>query len=410
MKPSSQLFLASLLIGFLILLSACSVELSQTPPASTKPPAMPTTIPTETATPTELPPSLTPTATQPGDPTLTPTPSPTPTAAFPFQAVADPELNIEIRPEYAPLNLQGRLLFLSTLDAGQALVAFDLSTGNLSTLFIAPPKTWVLAQSVFPDASEILIAYAPPPPEGKPSYGYTDLYILNADDPTNPEPILQRTTDVEAFFGSFFSPAGDYVYYSHFFADSAAASGFRYNVNRFAYPGGSPEVVVEDAFWERLSPDGTKLAYVTFDGREFDELFVANADGSHPVRALNPDEFPTIDAPFFSPDNQFLYFSAVSGQPTPLTWWEKLMGVQIAFARSAAHTVPSDFWRVSLTDGTTTQITNLMDQGMYGTFSPDGETIAFFSATGLYVVQPDGSGLIQVLASTSLYGLLEWIP
>lgn len=410
MKRSFQLFLAFLIGGLLIWLSACSVELSQTQSAPTRVPATQTEAPTETPIPTLALPTPTATATKPGDPTSTSTSSPTPIATFPFLGVIYQEFNIEIRPEFASLNLQGRLLFLATIEAGQALMAFDLGTGELSTLFIAPPQTWILSQSVSPDAREILIAYAPPPPAGKPSYGYTDLYVLDADDPTDPQPVLQRTEDIEAFFGSFFSPAGDIIYYSHFFPDSAAASGFRYNINRIAYPGGTPEVVVEDAFWERLSPDGTKLAYVTFDGREFDELFVTNADGSDPVRALDPAEFPTVDAPFFSPDNQYLYFSAVSGQPTPLAWWEKLMGVQIAFARSAAHTVPSDFWRVALSDGNTEQITRLMDQGMFGTFSPDGQMIAFITATGLYVMQPGGSGLTQVLSSSSLYGNLEWIP
>ena len=410
MTRTTKLLLANLFVGLLILFSACSVDISQTQLAPTKPPATPTQPPTATLTSTAVPPAPIPTATQPGDPTLTPTLTVSPTPTFAFQSITSPEFAMNVLPESANLNVHGRLLFLSTFEGGQALLAFDLATGELSTLFIAPPKAWILAQSVSPDVSEILIAYAPPPPEEKPSYGYTDLYVLNSDDPNNPQLVFQRTDDVEAFFGSLFSPAGDTIYYSHFFADSTAASGFRYNINRIAYPDGSPEVVVEDAFWQRLSPDGSKLAYVTFDGRDFDELFVTNADGSDPVRALNPDEFPTVDAPFFSPDNQFLYFSAISGEPTPLAWWEKLMGVQIALARSAAHNVPSDFWRVSLTDGSVIQVTHLMDQGMFGTFSPDGELIAFISATGLYVMQPDGTGLVQVLASSSLYGNLEWIP
>jgi Tol biopolymer transport system component len=125
---------------------------------------------------------------------------------------------------------------------------------------------------------------------------------------------------------------------------------------------------------------------------------------------LNSEEFPTVDAPFFSPDNQFLYFSAVSEQPQSLTWWEKLMGVRIAFARSSAHNVPSDFWRVSLIDGEVEQMTDIQDQGMYGTFSPDGEWIAFTSATGLYVMRPDGSGLVQMIEIATMYGTLDWIP
>ena len=406
MKITHRLSLAVFIL-FLFMIPACAVEISQTQNVPTRPPATPTEIPPPTSTPTVPPtetPTLIPTATQPGDPTLTPTSSPTPTSAFGFSTVPSTEFDLQVLPNM-PENLQGRMLFLITLDDGlQAFGAFDLNTREVSTLFIAPPKAWLLAQSYSLHSNEILLSYAPPPAEGKVSYGYTDLYLLKPDGSLTP--VLQRADDIEAYFGAFFSPAGDMIYYSHFLADSTAQSGFRYHVNRFGYPGGSPEVVVEDAFWERLSPDGSKLAYVTFDGREFDELFVANADGSDPVRVLDPDEFPTVDAPFFSPDNQFLYFSAVSESTTPLTWWEKLIGVRIAFA----HAVPSDFWQVSLTDGTVKQITHLQDQGMYGTFSPDGTLIAFTSSTGLYVMNPDGNDLVQVIESNSLYGTLDWIP
>ncbi len=421
MKYLQRFLLALGLLVLIFLISACSIEISQTQTTPldangiTQTPAPPTeTLPptwTPTLTPTD-PPTSTPTATQPGDPTATATPSPTPTVPFVFSTIEADLGNLLVQSNL-PDGLQGQLLFLTTLSDGlQALVSFDLNTGELSTLYKTEPKAWVLSLSVAMDASGVLVSYAPPPPAEKPSYGYTDLYMLKPDG--RMEPLLQRTQDVEALFGALLTPGMDYVYYSYFFADSTAPSGFRYHVYRVGYPTGTPEVVVENAFWERLSPDGTKLAYVTFDGRDFDELIVTDADGSNPIRALDPAEFPTVDAPFFSPDNQYLYFSAVS-EPTPaLSWWEKLMGVQIAFARSAtrntAHTVPSDFWRVSLVDGSITQITQLKDQGMFGTFSPDGKMIAFISATGLYVMHPDASGLVKLIDSASLYGNVEWIP
>ncbi|GAB4577896.1 MAG: hypothetical protein Fur0022_06280 [Anaerolineales bacterium] len=416
-------FLASGLVGFIFLasafVSACSVNISQTQVLATRTPAPPTETPLPTETPTLTPtetPTLPPTATQPGDPTQTPTPTFTPTIPFVFATVEADLTNLEVQPE-KPGHLQGNLLFLSTLPDGlQALVSFDLSTGELSTLFKTEPKAWILSLSAAMDASGILVSYAPPPPAGKPSYGYTDLYMLKPDG--NMEVVLQRTQEIEALFGALLTPAKDFVYYSYFFADSTAPSGFRYHIYRAPYREGSgaaigpsggvgtPEIVVENAFWERLSPDGTKLAYVTFDGREFDELFVTDADGSNPVRALDPADFPTVDAPFFSPDNQYLYFSAVSDPVTPLAWWEKLMGVRIALA----HNVPSDFWRVSLSGGAAEQITFLEDMGMFGTFSPDGKTIAFITATGLYVMNPDGSGLVKLIDSSTLYGNVEWVP
>lgn len=417
-RPQGARLLAVISLFALILLSACSVEISQTQTSPTRTPAPPTETPvpsdTPTITPTE-PPTLTPTATNPDDPTITPTPSPSPTAPFPFPAVEADLQNMTVLG--VPAELQGRLLFLATLPDGlQALVSFDLATGELSSLFVTEPKAWLLSLSIASDASGILVSYAPPPPPDVPSYGYTDLYMLRPDG--NLEPVLQRTQDIEALFGAVLTPASDFIYYSYFFADSTSPSGFRYHIYRVPYRQGSgaaigasggagtPETFVENAYWERLSPDGTKLAYVTFDGRDFDELYVVNADGSNPVRALDPEEFPTVDAPFFSPDNQYLYFSAVSDPITPLTWWEKLIGVHIA----SAHTVPSDFWRIPLAGGPAEQVTDLQDQGMFGTFSPDGNTIAFITATGLYVMNPDGSGLVKVIEGASLYGNVEWVP
>jgi hypothetical protein len=407
MKPIPKVILASLLVLLLILFSACSIEIDQTQSIPTETSVTPLSVTlTETVAPTETPSTIVPKLTNPGKPTITPPLSPIPTSVFAFQPVASPELAIEVSPSFVDLKLGGRLLFLSFLPRGYALVTFDLSDGELATLFVTPLSTYITSQSVSPDISQILISYAPEPPPGKSQY--QDLYLLTPDQPGSPQPFVLRTEDFEAFFNAFFSPGGDYVYYTHFFEDKGVASGFRYFINRIAYPEGTPEVVVEDAFWQRLSPDGTKLAYVTFDpnGSFFNELYVANPDGSEPMRALDPNEFPIVDAPFFSPDNQYVYFSAIIDQPPPFAWWEKLMGVQAA----QAHSVPSDFFRVSLTDGRTTQITNFLDTGLYGTFSPDGKYIAFISATGLYMMRPDGSGFMQVLSSYTLSGSLEWIP
>ncbi|MCB9135373.1 MAG: PD40 domain-containing protein [Anaerolineales bacterium] len=414
------LFILSFL-GLIFLVSACSVEISQTQLVPTRTAAPPTDTPAPTLTPTDTPtqpPTLTPTATQPGDPTATASPTPTPTVPFLFPTVGTDLQNFSGQ---SATGLQGRMIFLATLaDGTQAVLSFEPGTGTLSALFVTEPNTkaWILSASVASDASGILLSYAPPPPPGKPSYGYTDQYVLRPDGQL--DPVLLRTEDVEAMFGSFFTPAMDYVYYSYFFADNTAPSGFRYHIYRAPYKAGSgaaigasagvgtPELVVENAYWERMSADGTKMAYVTFGDQDYDEMFVSNADGSNPVRVLDPAQFPTIDAPFFSPDNQYLYFSAVSdtGTPTPLAWWEKLMGVHIA----SAHTVPSDFWRVSLVDGSAQQITDLKAQGMFGDFSPDGTQIAFITSSGLYVMQPDGSGLVQLLEASTLYGNIEWVP
>lgn len=381
----------------IILSSACSLEITQTPGGTT--PLAQTPPPSLNASPTPVLAIHTPTVAGPGEPA--PTPSP--------ESPTEPILPIEVLPSAVELGLSGRLLFLTLLAGnGQAWAALDFSTGELSTLFINPPNSWLLSQSVHADGTTAVIAYAPPPPEGQPQYGYTDLFLISPDDPSNLRPLLTRTVEFEAFFDAFFSPDGNYVYYTHFFEDSSDGNRFRYFVRRLALPDGPSEVVVEDAFYQRLSPDGTKLAYVTFNRPDlvFDELYVAEPDGRNPIRVLNPDEFPTVDAPFFSPDAEYLYFSAVVETTPSLSWWQELLGMRIA----RAHDVPSDFWRIHFPTGEVQRVTELFDRGMNGVFSADGEWIAFLSATGAFVMRPDGSELTPILTSASLYGVPAWIP
>ena len=181
MKNHIQLSLAALsFVLFLFLFSACSVEISQMQIVPTRTPTTPTDTlspsPAEAAALTE-PPTLTPGATQSGDPAFTPALSSASTEGFAFSPVESTGLEIQIMPDY-PKDLQGHLLFLSTLEDGlQALVTLAISTGEVSILFVTQSQAWLLSQSVSPDFSQILISYAPPPPEGKPSYGYTDLCI-----------------------------------------------------------------------------------------------------------------------------------------------------------------------------------------------------------------------------------------
>lgn len=46
---------------------------------------------------------------------------------------------------------------------------------------------------------------------------------------------------------------------------------------------------------------------------------------------------------------------------------------------------------------------------MDGRFSPDGNDVAFISYTGVYLMKPDGSQLLQI-ASMLFIGSLDWIP
>ena len=177
-----------------------------------------------------------------------------------------------------------------------------------------------------------------------------------------------------------------------------------------SYPNGAPEKIADHAFWPRLSSDSTRLLYVSLDpvsGRN--ELFQANADGSNPQPVVfsGPWIPDLIDAPIYSPDGGSILFSAPgpvqSYQPK---WFDKLMGIRIV----KAHNVPSDWWRVSVSGGVPTRLTQIQTINLFASISSDKKHIASLSGEGLFVIDPDGSNLTRLLFAPGVSGTVSWIP
>jgi hypothetical protein len=53
-------------------------------------------------------------------------------------------------------------------------------------------------------------------------------------------------------------------------------------------------------------------------------------------------------------------------------------------------------------------MTRLNDTGMFADVSPGGDRIVFISATGLYIMNLDGSDLVQI-SSHVFTGTVDWI-
>ena len=83
-----------------------------------------------------------------------------------------------------------------------------------------------------------------------------------------------------------------------------------------------------------------------------------------------------------------------------------LLGMQTV----SAHNVISDWWSVPSIGGTPTQLTHIQAPGLYGSVSPDGQQVASFSANGIFVMQPDGSGLSMIIKDVGgIAGTVDWI-
>jgi Tol biopolymer transport system component len=309
-------------------------------------------------------------------------------------------------PAWANLNLSGHLIFVQI---PRQIVKLDLASGARTVLFEAPGNGFVSAAQVSRDGQWIVMAYAPPKDPSLQSVN-TDLYVMPADGSAPPQVLLQRTDDKEDYFNPVWSADGHYVYYSHLMPDPTSSrkyTNFKYDLERVVYPNGQPQKLIDDAFWPRLSKDGIHLAYVSFvPATNSNDLYLANADGSAAKLVMPAGSFFAVDAPVFSADGQTLLFSAVGDvQPPAASWLDQLLGVQIA----EAHTVPSDWWRVSIAGGQPERLTRINDTGLYGDFSPDGQHVAFVSVTGVYVMKPDGSNLVQ-LVKDAVGGTVSWTP
>jgi Tol biopolymer transport system component len=357
-----------------------------------------------------------------------PTKTDLPALTAPHAETATPSAEVTALP-WAALNLTGKLLYTQ---GPQGVAKFDLATGQITTLFRPPAKAWLTAASASPDGQWLALAYAPPPPDGQPQLGYTDLYLISATCDTTtdgcanntPQPLLQRAQNSEAYFAPIWTPDGQSLYYTHFTpSDANNQSPFKYTLERVTVTAGQvagrPETLIEHAIWPRLSNDGQQIVYVYQDPDTYrNELFIADADGQNARRLLDPATFDAVDAPIFAPDGQTLIISAVGeGPQSAAQWLQTRLAAPSAEAAPApdglflpsAHNVPSDWWRVEIATGALTRLTRLYDMGLYGDYAPDRQFVGFVSATGLWVMSPDGSNLTQLQPGQTNIGTFEWI-
>jgi len=130
------------------------------------------------------------------------------------------------------------------------------------------------------------------------------------------------------------------------------------------------------------SPDGTKIAYMTYTGAS-DQIFVMNADGSNQT-ALTTDTTTTNATPAWSPDGTKI---AYTSEPADFS------------AQATVNVMNADGSGIAaLTDGTS--------QSGLPTWSPDGSKLAFICLDGGSIEQVctmhnDGSNVQQITSGTT---------
>ena len=313
---------------------------------------------------------------------------------------------------WGDLNLTGRLVYtrLSSNDDISALrvETLDLTTGEIHQIFTVPEDGWIYYSAASPDSKQLIISYVPPSATN-PSRTQA-LYRLSMDGSTPLELVVTPPSESDHYTQVEWSPDGKYLYFVHNNYNTQPADQIypNYKIFRMAYPDGEPAQIVAQAFWPRLSPDSSKLVYVSIDPVSgANELFVANADGSNAqvIDTGGSLEPGIIDAPFFTPDGQSIIFSAPSpAQSYQPGWFDWLMGAQVA----KAHSVPSDWWIVPTAGGEARRLTQLHSTNLYARMSPDNRHMVSFSIEGLFVIELDGSNLTSIFPDSG-GATVDWL-
>ena len=354
-----------------------------------------------------------------------PTPAPNPATQVP--SPSSPPIHVFEAPfPWSDLSVGGRLLFLTydtevvpNLLPVPFIAQLDLSSGVVTAVWRPPQDAWLSGMELAPDGTRLAIAYTPPPPPGPRFSGYPGLYILPGDclnrpcPGVEPEPLVEGT-EADSYFGPVWLLDGSSLYFTHVASplDGGVPS---YSIERVSADGGAAELVLSHATWPRPSSDGASLAYVAFDLLEYkNDLYYAAPDGSNSRPAMPPGIFLSVDAPLFSSDGEFIYFSAAGSGPVTSgaepgaddrTWLERLMVVQVA----QANGMPSEWWRLRLSGGDPERLTAIGASGLSGAFSPDSRYLGFVSYGGMGLLELEGPRLTWIFPATT-FGNLIWLP
>jgi Tol biopolymer transport system component len=193
-----------------------------------------------------------------------------------------------------------------------------------------------------------------------------------------------------------------------------------------------------DAVW---SPDGRKIAFLSWRHGTGSDVFVMNADGSD-QRNLTRKPGNEV-APAWSPDGRTIVFSAVP--PAQPLWVGGsrsasgpyrdvyVMNADGSDQRNLTHTQEAEEWAggwspdgrtiaFAAYDGQSNRIFVINADGSgkralthditetFTSWSPDGRKIAFFDAGALFVVNADGSGLRRLARNAAFQGGPTWSP
>jgi Tol biopolymer transport system component len=352
-----------------------------------------------------------------GAPSPTPAPALLPATSQPTsppqaQATFPRPQNPAIEPTPSgSLNLKGRFIF-ATGDGSLALE--DAGSNNPRPVFKATADLYGDSPVFSPDGKQIAFSASSFTKDGA---VVQDVRVMNADG-TNAR-VVAAPTDPKVTYGfPAWTPDGKDLYITQSY--SVPPSSQHDEIDAVSVNGGALRKVMDNAREATVSPDGKKIVFSILDYQTYSAgLWIANIDGSSRKQLLPSGVFPALYGPRFSPDMQSIVF-AESGPAS-----KKLPGAYafdppaedsscavafgfFCFAENAeAHGLPWDLWLVNL-DGTKFErLTNLGADSPVPAWSADGKQIAFYDATGIYILDVATKKIYQVSDSRG-YGGFDW--
>jgi TolB protein len=290
-------------------------------------------------------------------------------------------------PAYATFGgKNGRIVFYQGSGAQADIYTMNSDGSDVEQLtFFALSGGTAYAGSWSPDGRRIVFVGA-----ASAANGPFQLWIMNSDGSSQ-----HLLLDDPAYFYGVpsFSPDGGWIVFARCGLNCAIyrinADG--HGLTALTHFNSNPDI--ND--WEPVySPDGKTIAFTSLwrDGL-IEAIYLMNSDGSG-LRSLSPPSLGTLGGDW-SPDGESLVFYSYD-----------------PFEGDGSFPLSSELWTIDAGNGKTTRLTfnnqhwygvNSVPHDLWPSWSPQGDAIVFerdapdFSSSALYIMNPDGSNLKQVL-------------
>ncbi len=290
----------------------------------------------------------------------------------------------------------GRLVYA---EPGGALWSLEPATKHTESFAALPAGSYVGHLAISPDGTGLAYSGLIQDPQRRSGSG-ADLFVM--DLASRRSSLVAEAFEDDAYTQSAWSPDGRMLYVTR------VARGQPPHIERMTSTGTARTTIVT-GHSPTVAPDG-RLGYLTGPRDRRQTLWVADAAGQNPRRVVSDKEFQALAAPRFAPDAPRIVFAAVGdprkgrdrGEAPDAPGW---LRIPVAHAHGGP---PWDLWLINADGSGLRRLTNLREDYLVPTWSPDGRWIAFVGELGVYLFEFKTERLLRLTEQTSTAGL-AWI-